>query len=73
MFRKPQADEAVSRDKSDTSHGNLGNHSIKLTAAMLQNTRPDQLTEADSTGRCNTFAEHLRGRLVAERLAQPLV
>jgi hypothetical protein len=41
MFRKPQADEAVSRDKSDTSHGNLGNHSIKLTAAMLQNTRPD--------------------------------
>jgi hypothetical protein len=28
---------------------------------------------ADSTGRCNTFAEHLSGRLEAERFARPLV
>lgn len=30
-------------------------------------------TLADSTGRRNTFAESLSGRLEAERLARPLV
>ncbi len=28
---------------------------------------------ADSTGRCNTFAEHLSGCMVAERFTWPLV
>jgi hypothetical protein len=31
------------------------------------------LTLADSTGRCNGFAEHFSGRAEAKRFAQPLV
>ncbi len=32
-----------------------------------------QQPPADSTGRCNRFAEHLSGRLEAERLARSLI
>ena len=36
--------------------------------------RPQRrLCAADSTGRCNTFAEHLSGCVEAQRLARPLV
>src|SRR3990167_6435254 len=33
----------------------------------------ERVCPADSTGRCNRFAEHLSGRMEAERLARPLV
>jgi hypothetical protein len=31
------------------------------------------LRRADSTGRCNTFAEHFSGCVEAQRLARPLI
>jgi cytochrome c oxidase assembly factor CtaG len=46
---------------------------LGLIAVVCATWSERPISTADSTGQCNTFAEHLSGRLEAERFARPLV
>ena len=62
--------EAAGSTKRRFSATRLAAHRAKLG---LSAANYGQLIGADSTGRCNTFAEHLSGRVEAERFARYLI